>query len=431
MPRRDGVGGSGRALDGRKRQPMVNRAVIRLVRSPISGLADKSLVLLTLRGKRTGDEITLPVQYAVGDNAIWLWPGRAHTKTWWRNLITTSPVRLRLLGTDVDGRATVVTAGSASADCGRSAFRERFPRTARAGLRSGSELPDPLVRVQVEPDVLTRARQATIVAGRGLPAMIRLHPLAAFFLLTYALSWGYWIPLAVTGGHRSHFPGLLGPMMAAFVVTAVATGADGTRDLLRRMARWRVPLRWYAAALIPLAAAAVALGAVTVARRHLPSWGELSTMPGLPHIGWVAVFLLTVLVNGYGEETGWRGFAWPQLRQRHGVWGSALLLTIPWAIWHIPTFWLDTGLRGFPLLLVPAFFISMTAGAVVLGWLYERARSSIFVVALFHASINMASATVGTAAVAPAASIAVVALAVLILRADTRATSRALDTTAP
>jgi membrane protease YdiL (CAAX protease family) len=104
------------------------------------------------------------------------------------------------------------------------------------------------------------------------------------------------------------------------------------------------------------------------------------------------------------------------------------LLTIPWAIWHIPTFWLDTGLRGFPLPLVPAFFISMTAGAVVLGWLYERARSSIFVVALFHASINIASATVGTAAVAPATSIAVVALAVLILRADARATSRARDT---
>jgi hypothetical protein len=29
----------------------------------------------------------------------------------------------------------------------------------------------------------------------------------------------YWVPDAIAGGHASHFPGLLGPMLAAMVVT--------------------------------------------------------------------------------------------------------------------------------------------------------------------------------------------------------------------
>ena len=256
-------------------------------------------------------------------------------------------------------------------------------------------------------------------AGHGVLAAVRRRPLGAFFLLAYLISWGYWVPVAVTGGHLSHFPGLLGPMLAAFVVSAATAGRAGVADLLRRMVRWRVPVRWYAAVLVPLAAAAAAL-AVASAFGDPPSLDQLSRMPGLPAAGWLAVFAFTFLVNGYGEETGWRGFAWPRLRERHGLAGAALLLTGPWALWHLPTFWLDTGLRGFAPVMVPGFLGGMAAGAVVLGWLYERTRASVLVVALWHSALNMASATEGTEDVAAAATVAVIVWAVLILRAERR-----------
>jgi hypothetical protein len=64
----------------------------------------------------------------------------------------------------------------------------------------------------------------------------------------------------VAGGRASHFPGLLGPMLAAILVTGIVQGRPGLRDLGSRMVRWRVPLRWYAAATVPLAAGLVALG---------------------------------------------------------------------------------------------------------------------------------------------------------------------------
>src|SRR5512133_533245 len=46
----------------------------------------------------------------------------------------------------------------------------------------------------------------------GLLGWVRRHPLGAFYAVTFLVSWGYWVPDAVSGGHISHTPGLLGPM---------------------------------------------------------------------------------------------------------------------------------------------------------------------------------------------------------------------------
>lgn len=175
--------------------------------------------------------------------------------------------------------------------------------------------------------------------------------------------------------------------------------------------------------MLPLVAAAAGLGLLAVSGRPLPSPQQLSVMPGLPDVGWVGVLLLCLVVNGYGEEVGWRGYLWPLLRRRHGAAAAGALLALPWAAWHLPTFWLDTGLRGFAPLMVPGWLVGLAAGTVVMGWLYERS-GSLFVVALFHASLNMASATEGTRTVAavPAALVMVWAI-VLLRRGTTPATS--------
>ena len=75
--------------------------------------------------------------------------------------------------------------------------------------------------------------------------------LVAFVALAYGLSWACWIPLALTGtvveagqGWPTHLPGLLGPAVAAVVVTAATEGRRGLRELGRRMVRWRVRWVW-------------------------------------------------------------------------------------------------------------------------------------------------------------------------------------------
>src|SRR6476469_5749134 len=78
---------------------------------------------------------------------------------------------------------------------------------------------------------------------------VKRHPLAGFFVLATALSWAAWIPLALTGqvvragnGWPSHMPGIAGPLLAALIVTYATRGSSGIRDLITRMARWRVGL---------------------------------------------------------------------------------------------------------------------------------------------------------------------------------------------
>ena len=64
---------------------------------------------------------------------------------------------------------------------------------------------------------------------------IRRHPLVAFFVLTYALSW--WV---VPFGWKQ-FPFLAtGPLLAALIVLALTEGRAGLQDLGSRMIRWRV-----------------------------------------------------------------------------------------------------------------------------------------------------------------------------------------------
>jgi hypothetical protein len=72
-------------------------------------------------------------------------------------------------------------------------------------------------------------------------SFVRKHPLVTFFVLAYSLSWAYWIPLALAGvrvapGSRStHFPGLLGPAVAAFLVAGVTGGRPAIITLGRHL----------------------------------------------------------------------------------------------------------------------------------------------------------------------------------------------------
>ena len=246
-----------------------------------------------------------------------------------------------------------------------------------------------------------------------LTTLSRDRVLVAYVALAFLFSWAWWLPVAIAGGTASHYPGLLGPLVAAVVVTLATGGFAG----VRRIVGGTGAPRWWAVAVTPLL-----VGAIGVGVAHLlgngPSASALADVPGVPAWSWPAVFLVVLLVGGVGEEAGWRGSAWPRLRRHRSLRDAALLLTVPWALWHLPLFWIDSGLAGMPLYVVPGWLVGLASGAVVLGWLYERS-SSLAVVALAHTSVNMASASRGGAGlVAAVVSASVIAAAVLVLRAE-------------
>lgn len=228
----------------------------------------------------------------------------------------------------------------------------------------------------------------------------RRHPLLVFIALAYAFSWCYWIPLVIRGaritpgGAVTHFPGLLGPALAAFGTTGLIGGLDGVRELTLRLIKVSRPrLRFWLYSMSPVGflGAAVLLAS---ACGLLPPAADFALYSGLPALPPLQVLVLALLFNGFGEETGWRGFALGRLQQRLGAVRGALVLGLIWAGWHLPAFWFVEGYRSMSVpMLIGGFGFGICAGSVVLARIANRTDGSILAAALWHLTYNLGSTT--------------------------------------
>jgi uncharacterized protein len=207
----------------------------------------------------------------------------------------------------------------------------------------------------------------------------------AFVLLTFALSWGLWIPvllMAPDAGQWTLVLGGFGPALAAAVMVRA-----GGRDLwswLRGIAVFRLPVSRYVVAVgVPVAVVAVQL-AVAAATGTSVSLGELP----LGVLEFVAVFVIMALVGGGQEEFGWRGWLQPTLQQRTSPLVAAVAVGVVWAVWHAPLFWLYGAYEQ----TVVYFYVPTLVGlSVIIAFLWNRSRQSVIIAIALHASFNASS----------------------------------------
>lgn len=243
---------------------------------------------------------------------------------------------------------------------------------------------------------------------------LRRWPVLTFFLLAYLFSWSWWLPLAacgslVRGGEPwpTHMPGLLGPLLAAMIVTAAVDGRPGLTAFLRRVVSWRMGWRRGLLALSPLAMLVVGLAVARLIGSPTPPWTDLFVISGLP-IAVLPTLAALLVLNGLGEEGGWRGFAQERLQWRYGPTRAAMLTALAWAGWHAPLFAVLVSFRDFSLATLPGYFLGMFAGAVVLAYVYNAAGGSIAAAACWHVAYNLASASAAAAGTVAAVSTTIV-----------------------
>lgn len=84
----------------------INFALSQILRSPLHRLISRSLMLITVTGRKSRQTITVPVSYQLHDCEVRIVSERSDR--WWRNLRGGAPVTLQLQGREVKGRASVI-----------------------------------------------------------------------------------------------------------------------------------------------------------------------------------------------------------------------------------------------------------------------------------------------------------------------------------
>jgi len=233
--------------------------------------------------------------------------------------------------------------------------------------------------------------------------LVKRHPVEAYFVLTFAISWlgglAVVAPRLLRGDAIPNFIGilmfpvmLLGPVTSGILLTRAVDGTSGLRGLFVRMRRIRVGVRWYAALLVP---SATILAVLLV----LKTFVSPVFAPNRFFIG-----LSFGIVAGFFEEIGWMGFAFPQMTQRRNALMAAIALGVLWGCWHIPVIdFLGTatphGAYWLPYFL--AFTAAMTAIRVLIGWIYTNTKS-VALAQLMHASSTGSLVVLSPAHVTPA-----------------------------
>lgn len=105
-----------------------NKMMIWLLRSPLHPLVSGSVLLLSVTGRRSGKQYSLPVNYVGEGQTLWIISQRQ--RTWWRNLVGGAALRLLIRGQETQAFGSAIVEPQELASALQTFFRS-FPRYAR------------------------------------------------------------------------------------------------------------------------------------------------------------------------------------------------------------------------------------------------------------------------------------------------------------
>lgn len=253
--------------------------------------------------------------------------------------------------------------------------------------------------------------------------------LAAYFGLTFAISWSCWLPAVFSNeGVDTHwvqtlvYAGIAGPLIASVALLHLCGSRAQREDFRDRVSNLsRLGPSWIVAiALIYPLLTMLAVGLDWVLSGHGPDMRPLLKLLSNPL--YLAAHLVLVLALGpFPEELGWRGYALDRLQVRWTALASSLLLGVAWATWHLPLFFVkgtyQNGL-GFGGLEFWLFNLTAIAASVLMTCVYNNNDRSVLSAIFVHAVLNLTRGVVilpATAELARTALLIALAFGVVIV----------------
>lgn len=234
---------------------------------------------------------------------------------------------------------------------------------------------------------------------------IKRYSVLSFYLLVFVISWG---GILILIGGPDHIPGtqeqaeklfvlalllmFAGPFISGILMHFLMDGKEGLHKLLSRYLHWRTEGYWYAIAVFtgPVLVVTVLFGLSLFDQKFLPGIITAEDKIGsvIFGVGW------GLIGGGLLEETGWTGFAVPQLRKRFGILSTGLIVGILWGIWHFMiAFWASNYLTDgqswtmFVAGFITFYLLALPAFRVLLVLVYDR-TGSLPVIMLMHAFLS-------------------------------------------
>jgi membrane protease YdiL (CAAX protease family) len=192
------------------------------------------------------------------------------------------------------------------------------------------------------------------------------------------------------------------PLIAAFL-TAGLLGRDRVRDLVSRYrfwapeVGWRSGVRTWALAIGTLVGIKLMIGYLTSATSQPGTWPGFRWTADPTSLTFWFLFLTSLAFDGGGlmEETGWRGFALPELLRRRTPARAAILLGVLWSFWHVPVNLMLTGRLDLVRHYLP-FTLFTVLTSIVFTYFYNRLGGSILIGIALHGLTNDSSGLAGS-----------------------------------
>jgi uncharacterized protein len=228
-----------------------------------------------------------------------------------------------------------------------------------------------------------------------------MKQLLTFFTLAFIISWIIWLPLYGNIFGLSNLPTLpfhhaiggLGPLIASFLTTWIFLKKEGLKNLLAKCLQIK-PLIYLAIALFsPFILALIAIVISYFVDKTPINLSGLLRTKEFPQFNLLTFFIYNVIFFGFGEEVGWRGFALPRLQNKLNALTASIVLTLFWALWHLPLFFYRPGYTTMDFAGIAGWVFSLLTGSILLTWLYNSSRASILICAVFHSTIDIAFTT--------------------------------------
>jgi membrane protease YdiL (CAAX protease family) len=164
-----------------------------------------------------------------------------------------------------------------------------------------------------------------------MKSLIKRHQIPIYFILTLLIGWLPWY--TGRGGLI-----IVAPTLAGLIVAFLADGKDGFLDVLRRIVRWRVHVRWYLLVLLfPVITSLIAVGVHVLFAGTAPGFPLFKQNQHMILLTFV-FYLLPWQSSAFLEEVGLRGYAQEQAQKRYDPLAGTLILGAFFGAWLLPEF---------------------------------------------------------------------------------------------